>query len=58
MTIKELIEELQKYDENMPVKVFDSGSGNVDITEVYQHGGVRYGALEGIPHKVTYVCIV
>lgn len=49
MTVKELIEELQQYDEDMPVRVFDSNSGNIDITEVYQSEGTRVG---------TYVCIV
>ena len=49
MTVKELIEELQQYDENMTVRVFDSNSGNIDITEVYQTEGTRVG---------PYVCIV
>lgn len=49
MTVRELIEELQQYDENMAVRVFDSNSGNIDITEVYQTEGTRVG---------PYVCIV
>lgn len=36
MTVKELIEELEKYDSNLPVEIFDSASGYVDITEVFQ----------------------
>ena len=49
MTIKELKELLNQYDEDMPIRVFDSNSGNIDITEVYQAEGTRAG---------TYVCIV
>lgn len=58
MKIKELKELLDQYDENMEVKVFDSGSGNVDVTEVYKHSGVRYGAPWDKPQKVEYICIV
>lgn len=58
MTVKELIAQLQQYDEDMPVRVFDSNCGNIDITEVYKSEGVRHGALQGMPHKVEYVCIV
>jgi hypothetical protein len=58
MTIKELKDLLDQYDENMTVRVFDSGSGNIDITEVYKSEGVRHGALQGMPHKVEYICIV
>lgn len=36
MTVKELISELQKYDENLPVELFDSESGYVDITEIFK----------------------
>ena len=58
MTIKELIEELQQYDENLTVRVFDSNSGNIDITEVYHSKRVKCDALCGFPHTVEYVCIV
>lgn len=58
MTIKELKELLNQYDEDMPIRVFDSNSGNIDITEVYKSESVRHGALAGFPHKVEYVCIV
>ena len=58
MTIKELIEELQQYDENLTVRVFDSDSGNIDITEVYHSKTVKHGALSGFPHTVEFVCIV
>lgn len=36
MTVKELIEELKKYDENMRVNLYDSASGHIDLTEVYE----------------------
>ena len=58
MTIKELKELLNQYDENMTVRVFDSNSGNIDITEVYKLESVRHSALKGMPHKVEYICIV
>lgn len=58
MTVKELIAELQKYDENMPVRVFDSENGNIDITEIHKYEGVRHGAPIWMPHKIEYVCIV
>lgn len=58
MTIKELKNLLDQYDENMTVRVFDSNSGNIDIIEVYKSEGVRHGALAGFPHKVEYICIV
>lgn len=58
MKIKELKELLDQYDENMEVKVFDSNSGNIDITEVCKCERVAHGALQGMPHKVEYVCIV
>ena len=58
MIIKELIAELQKYDENMPVKVFDSGEGNIDITEVTRLSGVSANPLIGFPRGYDYICIV
>ena len=58
MTIKELKELLNQYDENMTIRIFDSNSGNIDITEVYKSESVRHGALAGFPHKVEYICIV
>lgn len=58
MTIKELKELLDQYDEDMEVRVFDSNSGNIDITEVYKSERVAHGALQGMPHTVEYVCIV
>lgn len=36
MNVKELKEILSQYDDNMTVRVFDSNSGNIDITEVYE----------------------
>lgn len=36
MTVKELIEELKKYDEDMRVNLYDSASGHIDLTEVYE----------------------
>ena len=36
MTVKELIEELQKCtDKNTRVNIYDSGSEHIDITEIY-----------------------
>lgn len=35
MTVKELIEKLQTMPQDATVKLFDSGSGHIDITEVY-----------------------
>ena len=35
MTVKQLIEKLQTLPQNATVKLFDSGSGHIDITEVY-----------------------
>ena len=36
MTVQELITELEKYDGNLPVEIFDSASGYIDITEIFQ----------------------
>ena len=44
MTVKELIEELKKYDQNLlfetgqetRVNLYDSASGHIDLTEVYE----------------------
>lgn len=36
MTVKELILELQKYDESLPVELFDTESGYIDITEIFE----------------------
>lgn len=58
MKIKELKALLNQYDEDMDVRVFDSNSGNIDITEVYKSERVACDALLGMPHKVEYVCIV
>lgn len=58
MTVKELIAELQKYDENTPVKVFEENCGNIDITEVAHIKGVRVGALSGFPTSYEYLSIV
>ena len=58
MTIKDLKALLDQYDENMTVKIFDSNDGNIDITEVYKSEGVRHCALQSMPHKVEYICIV
>lgn len=57
MTVKELIAELQKYDENLPVKVFEETCGNIDVTEVTQFRGVRT-PLCGFPKGYDYVCII
>ena len=57
MTVKELIAELQKYDENMTVKVFEENCGNVDVTEVAKFEGVRR-PLCGFPKGYEYVCII
>lgn len=35
MTVKELIEKLQTMPQDATVKLFDSGNGHIDITEVY-----------------------
>lgn len=58
MTVKELIAELQKYDENMAVRVFEENCGNIDITEVAHIKGVRVGALSGFPASYEYLSIV
>ena len=34
MTVKELIEELKKFDENLPVKTSDSEYGDEDISSI------------------------
>ena len=58
MTIKELKEMLDQYDENMTVRVFDSNSGNIDITEVYKAESVRRCPVSREACKTEYVCIV
>lgn len=58
MTVKELIAELQKYDENLPVKVFEETCGNIDITEITKFDGVSVNPLRGFPKGYEYVCIV
>ena len=58
MTVKELIAELQKYDENMRVKVFEETCGNIDITEVVKFEGVSANPLCGFPRGCEYVCII
>ena len=58
MTVKELIAELQKYDENLPVKVFEETCGNIDITEVARFEGVSAHPLKGFPKGYEYVCII
>lgn len=58
MTVKELIAELQKYDENMPVRIFEENCGNIDITEVAKFEGVSANPLKGFPKGYEYVCII
>ena len=58
MTIKELKELLDQYDENMTVRVFDSYSGNIDITEVYKAESVKRCPVSRDTCKVEYICIV
>ena len=58
MTVKELIAELQKYDENLRVKVFEENCGNIDITEVAKFEGVSLRPLSGFPKGCEYVCII
>jgi hypothetical protein len=58
MTIKELKDLLDQYDENMTVRVFDSGSGNIDITEVARFEGVSANPLKGFPKGYEYICII
>ena len=58
MTVKELIAELRKYDENMTVKVFEETCGNIDVTEVAKLEGVSLHPLCGFPKGYEYVCII
>ena len=51
MTVKELITELSKYDENLPVEIYDESNGYVDITEIFES---KAAYLSGtIYHKVN-----
>lgn len=58
MTVKELKELLDQYDENMTVRVFDSYSGNIDITEVYKAENVKRCPVSREACKIEYICIV
>lgn len=58
MTVKDLIAQLQQYDENMTVKVFDESCGNIDITEVAKFSGVSANPLIGFPRGYEYICII
>lgn len=58
MTVKELIAELQKYDENLPVRVFEETCGNIDVTEVAKFEGVSANPIKGFPKGYEYVCII
>ena len=43
MSVKELIAELSKYDENIPVRIFDESHGHIDITEILEFKHSHYG---------------
>ena len=58
MTVKELKELLDQYDENMIVRIFDSYSGNIDITEVYKAESVKRCPVSRDTCKIEYICIV
>ena len=54
MTVQELIEHLQKCDDKTTrVNIYDSGSGNIDITEVYVT--TRTSPLTGETHQVLII---
>lgn len=58
MTVKELKELLDQYDENMTIRIFDSNSGNIDITEVYKAESIRRCPASRETCKIEYICIV
>lgn len=43
MSVKELIAELSKYDENTAVRIFDESHGHIDITEILEFNHSRQG---------------
>jgi hypothetical protein len=43
MTIKELMAQLQQYDENTRIQIFDAAYGIIDITDIFQSD--RTGAV-------------
>jgi hypothetical protein len=57
MTVKELIAELQKYDENIAVKIFDSEWGYLDVEEVRHAKGSHIDREQGIRIDYNYIAI-
>ena len=57
MTVKELIAELQKYDENKAVKLFDSEWGYIDVEEVRHAKGSHTNREQGIRIDYDYIAI-
>lgn len=43
MTIKELMQALSQYDENIRVRIFDECHGHIDITEIIEFNHSAYG---------------
>lgn len=57
MTARELIEQLQQYDENKTVKLFDSEWGYLDIDEVRHAKGSHTNREQGIRIDYDYIAI-
>lgn len=51
MTVKELIEKLQEYDEDLPVEIFDEVNGYIDITDVFDSKATYLSGT--VYHKVN-----
>lgn len=57
MKVKELIEQLQQYDEDKTVKLFDSEWGYLDIDEVHHAKGTHTDKEQGIRIDYDYIAI-
>ena len=57
MKVKELIEQLQQYDADKTVKLFDSEWGYLDIDEVRHAKGTHTDKEQGIRIDYDYIAI-